>query len=60
MSNSKIDNYADWRIRDFRNLLLGRLVFLMGTQAQAMALGWAGLFPNLRNFGSLAEAVEKD
>ncbi len=40
MSKAKTDNYAAWRIRDFRNLLLGRLVFLMGTQAQAMALGW--------------------
>lgn len=36
----KRDNYASWRIPDFRNLLLGRLIFLMGTQAQAMALGW--------------------
>ncbi|MDA3874261.1 MAG: MFS transporter [Kiritimatiellae bacterium] len=34
------DPYAAWRFPQFRNLLMGRLMFLMGTQAQAMALGW--------------------
>ncbi|MEX2607068.1 MAG: MFS transporter [Kiritimatiellia bacterium] len=34
------DPYAAWRFPQFRNLLIGRLMFLMGTQAQAMALGW--------------------
>lgn len=40
MPKSSNEPYAAWRIPDFRNLLLGRLIFLMGTQAQAMALGW--------------------
>jgi MFS family permease len=35
-----MDPYAAWRIPDFRRLLLGRLFFITGTQAQAMALGW--------------------
>jgi len=37
---AKTDPYAAWRFPAFRNLLIGRLVFLLGTQAQAMALGW--------------------
>jgi MFS family permease len=32
--------YAAWRVPEFRNLLIGRFVFLLGTQAQAMALAW--------------------
>lgn len=39
-SSGQIDPYAAWRIPQFRNLLIGRLVFLLGTQAQAMALAW--------------------
>ena len=34
------DPYAAWRFREFRNLLIGRLIFLLGTQAQGMALAW--------------------
>jgi MFS family permease len=37
---TKTDPYAAWRIPEFRNLLIGRLVFMLGTQAQAMALAW--------------------
>lgn len=37
---SKTDPYAAWRFPEFRNLLIGRMVFLLGTQAQAMALAW--------------------
>ncbi len=40
MKNRSSDPYAAWRYPSFRNLLLGRMIFLMGTQAQAMALGW--------------------
>lgn len=40
MSVSKPDPYAAWRYPAFRNLLLGRMVFLLGTQAQGMALAW--------------------
>jgi len=40
MTSSAQDAYAAWRYPSFRKLLLGRMVFLMGTQAQAMALGW--------------------
>ncbi len=34
------DPYAAWRFPEFRNLLIGRMIFLLGTQAQAMALAW--------------------
>ena len=36
----KTDPYAAWRVPGFRNLLLGQLFFMLGTQAQAMALAW--------------------
>ncbi len=35
-----MDPYAAWRVPAFRRLLLGRMCFITGTQAQAMALGW--------------------
>ncbi len=38
--STRTDPYAAWRFPEFRNLLIGRLVFLLGTQAQAMALAW--------------------
>ena len=38
--SARTDPYAAWRFPEFRNLLIGRLVFLLGTQAQAMALAW--------------------
>lgn len=38
--SSSGDPYAAWRFPSFRYLLIGRLVFLMGTQGQAMALAW--------------------
>jgi MFS family permease len=36
----RIDPHAAWRFPAFRDLLIGRRVFLLGTQAQAMALAW--------------------
>lgn len=36
----KNDPYAAWRFTAFRNLLIGRIVFMLGTQAQGLALAW--------------------
>ena len=38
--STRIDPHAAWRFPAFRDLLIGRMVFLLGTQAQAMALAW--------------------
>jgi MFS family permease len=38
--STRIAPYAAWRFPAFRDLLIGRFVFLLGTQAQAMALAW--------------------
>ena len=37
---ARTDPYAAWRFPEFRKLLIGRLVFMLGTQAQGMALAW--------------------
>lgn len=36
----RTDPYAAWRFLEFRKLLIGRLIFMLGTQAQGMALAW--------------------
>ncbi|MBT3296502.1 MAG: MFS transporter [Verrucomicrobia bacterium] len=40
IETTRTDPHAAWRYPAFRDLLIGRLVFLLGTQAQAMALAW--------------------
>lgn len=40
MKSESHDAYAAWRFPAFRRFLMGRFLFLAGTAAQALAIGW--------------------